>query len=131
MARVLLFGTVWSALLAALTVALGPPARDAPTHDPGVQLASPPPQLPRAGQRYPGWTITRAYSAHHMMVVEVQTDLEASAMNIAAQLVEPLQASYDEVLVYVRLPGQRSDDLAARRVQWTKRAGYVESVYVR
>lgn len=131
MARVLLFGAAWFALLAGLTVAIGPPARSRSFSEPGPPAVSPPPPLPRAGQQYPGWTVTRAYSAHQMMVVEVQTDLQTSASKIAAQLVEPLRDRYDEVLVYVREPGQRSDDLAARRIQWTKRTGYVEAVYAR
>jgi len=33
------------------------------------------------------------------------------------------------VLIYVRTPNAPADDLPARRVQWTKRAGYVETVY--
>ena len=91
----------------------------------------PPAPPPRAGTRYPGWTVTRAYSAHHMMVVEVEAEQAADSSTIAAQLVEPLKNRYDEVLIYVRAPGQRVNDLAARRVQWTRRAGYVESVYAR
>jgi hypothetical protein len=66
-----------------------------------------------------------------MMVVEVQTDLQANASSIAAQVVEPLRDRYDEVLIYVREPGQRSNDSPARRIQWTKRTGYVELVYRR
>jgi hypothetical protein len=130
MARVLLFGTAWLALLAALIMAIGPVERPDSVRHP-IPAAVLPPPPPRAGERYPGWTVTRAYSAHHMMVVEVQTDLGASASAIAAQLVEPVRDHYDEVLIYVRAPGQRTDDLAARRIQWTKRAGYVEAIYAR
>lgn len=131
MARVLLFGAAWLALLVALTVAIGPPSRIKPSSEPGPASLLPPAPPPRAGERYPGWTVTRAYSAHHMMVVEVQTDLQANAASIAAQVVEPLQDRYDEVLIYVRESGQRRDDFPARRIQWTKRTGYVESVYPR
>ena len=131
MARVLLFGAAWFAVLAAITVAIGRPARSKPSSEPRPASLSPLPPPPRAGERYPGWTVTRAYSAHHMMVVEVQTDLQANASSIAAQVVEPLRDRYDEVLIYVREPGQRSDDFPARRIQWTKRTGYVELVYRR
>lgn len=131
MARVLCFGAAWVALLAAITVAVGRPARSKPSSEPRPASLSPPHPPPRAGERYPGWTVTRAYSAHQMMVVEVQTDLQANASSIAAQVVEPLRDRYDEVLIYVREPGQRSNDSPARRIQWTKRTGYVELVYRR
>jgi hypothetical protein len=127
--RVLLFGTVWIALLAALAVAIGLPRSASVVATPQHVVVAPPPSLPRAGMRYPGWTVTRAYSAHHMMVVEVETDNVSISSRIAAQVVEPLKARYDEVLIYVREPGQRRGDLPARRVQWTPRAGYVESIY--
>lgn len=131
MPRVLLFGAAWFALLAAITVALGRPERTQPLREPIHPSISLPPPPPKAGQRFPGWTVTRAYSAHHMMVVEVQTDMRTRASSIAAQIVEPLRDHYDEVLIYVRAPGQRDDDLAARRIQWTRRTGYVEAVYAR
>jgi hypothetical protein len=130
MARVLCFGAAWVAFLAALALAIGPPARNKPSQ-PRHESLSPPTPPPKAGERYPGWTVTRAYAAHHMMVVEVRTDLHANVTNIAAQVVEPLRDRYDEVLIYVREPGQQRDDFPARRIQWTKRTGYVESVYAR
>jgi len=64
-----------------------------------------------------------------MMVVEVETDLPDTARQIAAQVVEPLKDRYDEVLIYIRKPGTPADDLPARRIQWTRRAGYVETIY--
>ena len=152
MARVLLFGAAWIALLALVAVGVGRPAfRARPSSETATsdtassdtatsETASseitrptpiPPAPPPRAGARYPGWTVTRAYSAHHMMVVEVETDSPANASTIAAAVVEPLKERYDEVLIYVRGPGERTDRLAARRIQWTPRAGYVESVYAR
>ncbi|MGH9347438.1 MAG: hypothetical protein ACRD26_09250 [Vicinamibacterales bacterium] len=142
MARVLLFGAGWIACLTVLVLAFGLPTRPEvasparrepeplrrPTAD---EAPSPPPPPPRVGIRYPGWTVTRAYSAHHMMVVEVETDNVTTGVRIAAQIVEPLKGRYDEVLVYVRAPGQRPDDLPARRIQWTPRGGYIESIYAR
>jgi hypothetical protein len=134
MARVLFFGAGWVALLAALALSFGLPARpQVPAVSTTMREAaiSAPPPPPRVGTRFPGWTVTRAYSAHHMMVVEVETDVVGNASRIAAQVVEPLKARYDEVLIYIREPGQRPEDLPARRIQWTPRAGYVESVYSR
>ena len=66
-----------------------------------------------------------------MMIVEVEADRLSDDLKIAAQIVEPLKERYDEALIYFRLPGQRRDHLAPRRVQWTARGGYVESVYAR
>jgi hypothetical protein len=131
MARVLLFGASWMGLLTALTLTVGLPTRARVTSDvkpASVALPSPP---PRAGERYPGWTVSRAYSGHHMMVVEVEAERVTDASKIAAQVVEPLKARYDEVLIYIRSPHQRADDLAARRIQWTPRGGYVETIYSR
>ena len=129
MARVLLFGAVWIGLLVTLALAFGvPKAPKVSTAMRAAALAAPPPP-PRVGARYPGWTVTRAYSAHHMMVVEVETDIVGNSSRVAAQIVEPLAGRYDEVLIYIREPGQSTDDMPARRIQWTPRAGYIESVY--
>jgi hypothetical protein len=64
-----------------------------------------------------------------MMVVEVETELPETSRQIAAQVVEPLKDRYDEVLIYVRTPDSPQDALPARRIQWTPRTGYVETVY--
>jgi hypothetical protein len=129
MARVLLFGAAWLVVLAGLAFAVASSSR--PKAERSRQLADrvppPAPPPPRAGTRYPGWTVTRAYSAHHMMVVEVDAASAIEARAVAAQIVEPLKNRYDEVLVYLRDPGQTSTDLATRRVQWTRRNGYVEA----
>lgn len=77
----------------------------------------------------PAWTVVGAKSAHHVMVVDVEAARPEQARDIAVQLVEPLRGRYEEVLVYVRKPGALHDDLAARRIQWTPRGGYVENVY--
>lgn len=132
MLRIVIFGAAWLVILAVVLIALRTPhpasmSAVETTVDSAAPLPPSPP--PRAGTRFPGWTVTRSYSAHHMMVVEVETDIPETARQIAAQLVEPLKDRYDEILVYVRRPDARQDDLAARRVQWTKRGGYVETVF--
>lgn len=78
-----------------------------------------------------GYTITRRYTAHHVLVVELETREPARAVEFARTLVEPSKTFYYEALVYVRRQGQPKDALAARRVQWTEKAGYVESNYER
>jgi hypothetical protein len=132
MLRVLLFGAAWTLVLAALVFAfrrpVSPPLASV-TSDSRPAVLPPPPPPPRAGTRFPGWTVTKAYSAHHVMVVEVETDLLDTARQIAAQVVEPVKDRYDEVLIYIRKPETPYDALPARRIQWTRRAGYVETVY--
>jgi hypothetical protein len=78
--------------------------------------------------RMPAWTVVGATSAHHVMVIDVEAQRPEQARAIAVQLVEPLRDRYEEVLVYVRRPGT-SEELAARRIQWTPRSGYTEMVY--
>jgi hypothetical protein len=134
MARVLLFGAAWILVLAVLAFALASSARPKVAASRNIipsMVPAPAPPPPRAGTRYPGWTVTRAYSAHHMMVVEVEAAPALEASSIAAQVVEPLKGRYDEVLIYVRDPDQAATDLAARRIQWTRRNGYVETQYRR
>lgn len=81
-------------------------------------------------RRMPAWTVVKATSAHHVMVVDVEAQRPDQARAIAVQLVEPLRDRYEEVLIYVRRPGAASE-LAARRIQWTPRGGYVETIYAR
>ena len=139
MPRVLLFGAAWTALLAALVLAFWPDPRPAVARPPAFDgdaaatrptpPPSPPPPRPRAGDRYPGWTVTSAYSAHYAMVIEVETEQPGTALAIAAQVVEPVKDRYEEILLYVRTPRSLPDDLPARRVRWTRRGGYEETIY--
>jgi hypothetical protein len=131
-ARVLIFSLAWIAALGLSAALLVQSSRPAPR----MARASPAPvsksnRLPKAGasdERYPGWTVKRAFSAHHVMVVDVETDRPAEARRIAIQIVEPVRDRYEEVLIYVRKPGTLGE-LATRRVQWTPREGYVEAIY--
>ena len=75
-----------------------------------------------------GWAVTKATSAHNMMVVEIDAERLEEAKGIAIQIVEPSRSSgYDEILVYVRQPGRRVPEV--RRIPWTPRAGYAESSF--
>ena len=71
-----------------------------------------------------GWRVVEQLSAHHVLVLEVETERLQEARAIAQQLVGPVADRYSEVLIYYYRPGRRGT-LAARRVQWTPRGGYV------
>jgi hypothetical protein len=122
MGRVLLFGAAWVAVLAVIVVVVRPQRARVAVEMTG-SMPAPAPAPPKPGTGQPGWTVTRAYSAHHTMVVEVEAEPSSQALAIAREVVEPLRNRYDEVLVYTRRRGAPD---AARRVQWTPRGGYVE-----
>ena len=71
------------------------------------------------------WRIVKMGTAHGSLVIEVEAADPGDAREIARSLIEPLQDKYDEVLVYVAQLGDPSD-VSPRRVQWTRRQGYVE-----
>ena len=82
---------------------------------------------PMAGRRWQ-WTATSATSAMREMVVHVEAFDVRQARQIAMSIVEPRRAQFDDILVYVHRVGG-SAGLAARRVEWTPRGGYVEIIY--
>jgi len=82
---------------------------------------------PMAGRRWQ-WTATSATSAMRELVVHVEAFDVSRSRQIAAVIVEPRRAQFDDILVYVHRVG-RSASLAARRVEWTPRGGYEEIVY--
>jgi hypothetical protein len=128
--RILLFGIAWLAAMGLLVTLLHPSPRHIRRVAPVAAASQVTPVL-KPGEvpiRYPGWTVTRAISAHHVMVADVETDRPEQARQIAIVLVEPVKSRYEEILIYVRRPGT-SGKLAARRMQWTPRGGYVEVVY--
>lgn len=68
------------------------------------------------------WKVTRRYSVNRVLIVEGECRAARErAGDIAKSIVDASGEAYDEVLVYVRAPGER---LHARRVQWTKALGY-------
>jgi len=81
-----------------------------------------------AGEEGRSWVVTRATSAHNVLVVTVDARRAGDARAIAARIVQPvLSRGYDEILVYVR--GVESQGpFADRRVQWTPAGGYAELV---
>jgi hypothetical protein len=70
-----------------------------------------------------GWQVVDYLSAHRVLVVKVQTYRMDEAMDIAGELIGPLQEGYSEVFVYVHRPHEA---FAARRVQWSPASGFVE-----
>jgi len=48
--------------------------------------------------------------------------------SIAEQLVSPLRAKYEEVLIYVRPIGSPVNGVT-RRIEWTPRGGFIETSY--
>jgi hypothetical protein len=84
----------------------------------------------RPARTTPAWTVTKATSAHHTMVIDVEAmDLDRSR-EIAEEIVAPLRTrQYDEVLIYVHPFGRRDAAAAVHRLQWTPRGGFVESRY--
>jgi hypothetical protein len=88
-------------------------------------------QAPHARQepnRWARWSVTEQRAAHDVIMVHVETRYLDEARAIAQQLVEPSKSRYAEVLIYFHRPG-RPDVLAARRIQWTPKNGYLETVY--
>jgi hypothetical protein len=73
------------------------------------------------------WTVTHSLSAHHMLVVKVETRRVWDALRIARLIAEPMNGPYSEILVYFYPPDTKPGTLAARRVQWTRAGGYVET----
>jgi hypothetical protein len=87
----------------------------------GCDAGAPPanPEIAPARLSSPGWKITRRYSANQALIVEVECRDRERAVKIAEEIVDPVKASYVEVLVYVKAIGGTE----TRRVQWTKNSG--------
>ena len=128
MARVALI-IIWIAAIGSVG-ALGVIGYDMARNGPVVPKATTSGRLPvRQGHNpWARWTVTQQFSAHHVMTVQVETNHLTEAAAIAQQVIDPIKGDYAEILVYFHRPG-RPDVLPPRRVQWSARTGYVESVY--
>jgi hypothetical protein len=131
--RLAVTGVAWLAafaLFAALIVWSARPPRPAPTTPAVTDLvrALNKMQSSLAETRHDPWTVTRATSAHRAMVIDVEADKPGDARQIAAEIVEPLRARYEEVLICVRPTGNPANAIV-RRVQWTRHDGFVESSF--
>ena len=72
-----------------------------------------------------GWLLVEQFSAHHALILKVETERLWATKSITQELIEPVISSYNEVLVYFYLTTEKNS-LPVRRVQWTKEGGYVE-----
>ena len=100
---------------------------------PTVAPQKPLDELPKARHEanpWAQWSVTEQLSAHHVLIVHVETRHLEKARAIARTIVDPIlpKENFAEILIYFHRPG-RPDPLAPRRVQWTPTHGYVETVY--
>jgi hypothetical protein len=99
---------------------------------PAVERPWPVDEMPPRQDRNPWarWSITEQLAAEHVLIVHVETRHLDEARAVARYIVDPVikKEKYAEILIYFHRPG-RPDTLPPRRVQWTPRTGYVESVY--
>src|SRR5579864_6015268 len=132
MTRLLVAGVAWLAAFGVFAALVVWSARPRPIPTPPAltdlvralnRLEAPDPRA-----RHEPWTVIKAMSARRAMVIDVEADKPGDARRIATQLIEPLRAKYEEVLIYVRPIGSPVNALT-RRISWTPGAGFVESSY--
>jgi hypothetical protein len=132
MLRLLVAGVAWLAAIGAFAALVEYSARPRPTPTPPAvtdlvrslnRMTTPSPFA-----RHEPWVVTRATSARRAMVIDVEADKPQDARSIAEEIVAPLRARYEEVLVYVRPIGSPHNTLT-RRIEWTPRDGFIETSY--
>ena len=132
MFRLLLAGVAWLAAVFSFAALVDYSARPRPTPTPpaltGLVRALNKMATPSPFARHEPWIVTRATSARRAMVIDVEAEKPEEARKIAQELVAPLRAKYEEVLVYVRPIGSPLN-ASTRRVEWTPRDGFVETSY--
>jgi hypothetical protein len=130
--RLLVVGVAWVAALVVFAVFLQWSARlprpVAGSRDGVSALARSLNDLrPSASPLANAWTVTRASSALGAMVVDVEAQEPNRSLSIAREIVEPVHQKYQEVLIYIT-PVGADEHSVVRRIQWTAKAGYVETV---
>jgi hypothetical protein len=132
MTRLFVAGVAWLAAFGLFAAVVVWSARPRPTPTPpaltDLVRALNRMETPSPFARREPWTVTRAASARRAMVIELEADKPEDARQIAAELVEPLRAKYEAVLVYVRPIGSPMNAVV-RRIEWTPRGGFVETTY--
>jgi hypothetical protein len=130
-ARLLFVGVAWLAAAVLFAVLLewsGTPASHiSPTREGVTALARSLNALrPSPASGGHDWSVTKANSALGSLIVEVDAMRPENAQRIAEHLVSRV-SGYDQVLVYV----QKADDREARirRIEWTRRRGYLASAF--
>lgn len=74
----------------------------------------------------PRWTVTERVSFRRALVMHVETRHLDEAPTIAREIGNPILDRYGEILIFFHRPG--TDDMA-RRIQWTRTHGYVQTIY--
>ena len=132
MTRLIVAGVAWLAAFGLFAALVVWSARPRPTPTPpavtALVRALNKRETPSPFGTHEPWVVTRATSARRAMVIEVEADTPDDARNIAEDLVAPLRAKYEEVLIYVRPIGSPADALT-RRIEWTPLDGFVETAY--
>jgi len=132
MARLIVAGVAWLAALGLFAALIDWSARPRPTPTPpavtALVRALNKMESPSPFKKHEPWVVTRATSARRAMVIDVEADKPENARQIAAEIVEPLRAKYEEVLVYVRPIGSPINSVV-RRIEWTPNGGFVETTY--
>ena len=132
MARLLVAGVAWITAFALFAVLVQWSARPRPTPTPpavtALVKALNKMETPSPFGTHEPWIVTRATSARRAMVIDVEADKPQDARKIAQEIVEPLRAKYEEVLIYVRPIGSPVNAVT-RRVEWTPNRGFVETSY--
>jgi hypothetical protein len=132
MPRLIVAGVAWLAAFGLFAALVAWSVRPRPTPTPpaltALVRALNKMETPSPFGTHEPWVVTRATSARRAMVIDVEADKPEDARNIAEELVAPLRAKYEEVLIYVRPIGSPINTLT-RRIEWTPRGGFVETVY--
>jgi len=131
--RLLLAGVAWLAAFGLFAAIVVWSARPRPTPTPpaltDLVRALNRMETPSPFAKHEPWTVTRATSARHTMVIDVEADKPEDARQIAVEIVEPLRPkNYEEVLIYVRPIGSPLN-ATVRRIQWSPQGGFVETSY--
>jgi len=132
MARLIVAGVAWLAAFGLFAALVAWSVRPRPTPTPpaltALVRALNKMETPSPFGTHEPWVVTRATSARRAMVIDVEADKPEDARNIAEELVAPLRAKYEEVLIYVRPIGSPLNALT-RRIEWTPSGGFVETAY--
>ena len=132
MTRLVVAGVAWLAAFALFAALVQWSARPRPTPTPpavtALVRALNKMETPSPFGKHEPWVVTRATSARRAMVIDVEADKPQDARGIAEEIIAPLRAKYEEVLIYVRPIGSPADGLT-RRIEWTPRVGFVETAY--
>ena len=130
MVRLLVAGVAWLAAFGFFAALVVWSARPRPTLTPpavtALVRALNKMETPLPFGRHEPWVVTRATSARRAIVIDVEADEPERARTIAEELVKPLRAKYEEVLIYVRPIGSPVNTVT-RRIEWTPRGGFVET----